>query len=147
MDLTIRKLEPMRVAALVSREQPLDFGAAWNKLRPTLKEQGLDSDGAKLAAVFKATSLMLMPPAIEWYAATMQLQEGQVVRPPLEDQRTDGGEYVVAVHKGSVDKLHESWAAFAQAFQEAGHRPDLRRACLEMYLSDQVTELLIPVRR
>lgn len=138
----VRSMGPLRLASIVAA----DPASAWGAMQPLMKERGLK--GQALAAF-----TMSDEKTIKSYAASVVVDEGQAIEPPLVETRIDQGSYAYTSFVGPYDKLGDTWGWFVGHVRNIGHVIDMRRPCLEIYKSDgknaadrqPKTELCVPV--
>jgi effector-binding domain-containing protein len=128
--IVARTLSAMRFASLVDRGRPIDFRGAWTRFAPAVQAQQGDLAKRRRAAVFQTAKLGA---AMDWYAPSMVLEEGDTVAAPLEEVHVPAGSFVTSVYEGPHEGLGAAWGVFAERLAAAGHRLDPSRACFEIY--------------
>ena len=149
MDISTRTVEAMRFAVIEAKGPSIDFRKAWTELHPTVRAQGLARPGARFASLFEADELRA-PMSMAWYAAALQLEEGQVASAPLTERSVEAGSYVTRIYTGPYEGLASAWGGFIQSILLAEYPPDMSRPCVERYLdaapqAEPRTELFVPV--
>ena len=152
MDITVKIVAPMELAAVRTEAGPPAFGATWNDLHGALAAQG--HRGACFLGVFSVAALDGR--SFHWYAAATDV--GPIARTPiaapLEALALDGGKYACWTCTGPYDGLGAAWGTFVAGVAGQRIELDLQRPCFERYLDDPATtspealrtELAIPVK-
>lgn len=149
-----KSIGPLRLAAIVNRDAPANPGAAWNAMMPLMQDESrrLSGAGTQALAAF-VTQSASDPKAIQWYAASIAVDDDRPIAAPLEEVTVPQGSYAAWTYVGKYEGLGEAWGWFTGHVANIGHTIDLGRPFLEIYKSDgrsakdklPRTELCIPV--
>lgn len=135
MDVTIKKVEPMRVAFVRHIGPYNECGEAWDKLCPRLGKEGLLGPGAEYIGLCHDDPDVTPPERLR-YDACVIVAEDYVPQGEIGVQTISGGEYAVTTHFGPYDSLGETYARLMGQWVPRSGR-ELRSAPgLEFYLSD-----------
>lgn len=152
MDITVKIVEPMELAAVKSEGGPPTFGKTWHSLHAALAAQG--HRGQRFLGVFSVAALD--GSSFRWYAAATDVGPLATtpIAAPLEALALDGGKYATWIYTGPYDGLGAAWGAFVSGVAAQELELDLARPCFERYLDDPATtnpialrtELAVPVK-
>ncbi len=135
MNVTIQRIEPMRVAFLRHVGPYNEVSATWDKLLPGLGKEGLLGGDSRFIGICHDDPEVTPAEKIR-YDACVTIDTSFTLMGDIGLQTIAGGEYAVTTHFGSYDKLGRTYAKlFGQWLPRSGR--ELRSLpCFEIYLND-----------
>jgi AraC family transcriptional regulator len=135
MNVTIQRIEPMRVTFLRHVGPYNDVSATWDKLLPALGKEGLLGGNSRFIGICHDDPEVTPSKKIR-YDACVTIDTSFTPTGDIGVQTIAGGEYAITTHFGSYEKLGETYAKlFGQWLPRSGR--ELRSLpCFEIYLND-----------
>ncbi|MEZ4417266.1 MAG: GyrI-like domain-containing protein [Gemmatimonadota bacterium] len=152
MDVTVRTLEPLRVAYTPHRGSYHTISDAFARLGGIAGQAGLIGPGSKMLAVFHDDPEITPEPELRSEAA-ISVGDTALIPSGLEERVLPGGPHAVTMHIGPYSTLGDTWSRLmGQWLPASGHRL-AEGVSYEVYLNmpgqvpeqDLRTELHIPL--
>ncbi|HVM61985.1 MAG TPA: AraC family transcriptional regulator [Verrucomicrobiae bacterium] len=152
MKVTIKRIEPMRVAFMRHTGPYSQVGGLWEEFMMILGKDGWLGGDAQFIGMCHDDPAVTPPDKIR-YDACMTVDDRFRAQGDTGVQTIPGGDYAVMTHLGPYEKLSESYAALLGRWLPRSGR-NLRAApCFEVYLNslentepeDLVTDLYAPL--
>ena len=135
MEVTIKKLEPMRVAFMRHVGPYSECGPTWDRFVPKLGKLGLLGPDTMFLGICYDDPEITPPDKIR-YDVCVTVDEDFKPEDDLGVQVIPAGEYAMTTHIGPFEKLGVTWAKLMGEWLPRSGR-ELRQApCLEIYLTD-----------
>lgn len=154
MDVTVKHLDPMRVACVAHVGPYQTVGQAWATLGRVLGPLGVFASRPLMFGICYDDPEVAEPSKIR-YDACVGVDAAFVAPDGIAVKTLDGGDYAVALHKGPYDRVGKVYAAlYGQWLPRSGY--EMRDApSREVYLNDPkntlpaelLTEVYAPVRK
>lgn len=152
MDISIRTVDPLRVAFVRHIGPYQDCGPAWGKLVAWAQPRGL-LGGAPIVLGVGHDDPSVTEPAHIRYDACVVIPDGFVVDGGIGVQVLPGGEHAVTVHHGPYDQLTAVYAEIMGRWLPSQGRRIGRGSPYEIYLNDMrkippqdlLTEVRVPL--
>ena len=135
MNVTIKTVEPMRVAFMRHIGPYHEVGAIWDTLLPTLGKEGLIGGDAVFLGVCHDDPDVTPPEKLR-YDACVNVDEDFAPSGEVGVQTIPGGEYAVTTHFGSYQKLGETYAKLFADWLPRSGRELGSTPCFDIYLND-----------
>jgi AraC family transcriptional regulator len=152
MDLEVKTMAEMRLAAVKHSGPYNEIGPAFHQLGSIAGPAGLfGQPGAKMLGIYKDDPETTPADQLR-SAAGVVVSDDAAIPAGLVEERVPGGRFACFVHRGSYEKLPESWAQVKRQLAESGHRRRPGTSC-EIYVNNPaqvpteqlVTEICIPI--
>jgi len=152
MNVTIKHLEPMRVAFMRHVGPYSEVGKTWEKFMMLLGKEGLLGGDAQFIGVCHDDPAVTPPEKIR-YDACMTVGGDFRAEGEIGLQTIPGGEYAVMTHFGPYEKLGESYAKLLGQWLPRSGRNLRSTPCFDVYLNspestepeDLITDLYAPL--
>ncbi len=152
MKVTIKHLEPKRVAFMRHIGPYHDVGRTWDKFCTFLGKEGLLGGEAQFFGISHDDPDVTPRDKLR-YDACLTVDEKFRPQGEIGVQVTPGGEYAVLTHFGPYDKLNESYAQLLGQWLPRSGRSLSSTPCLEVYLNspentapqDLITDIYAPL--
>lgn len=152
MDVSIRRIEPMRVAFLRHTGPYGQVGATWDRLLMLLGKEGLLGAGALFIGICHDDPEVTPQEKIR-YDACVTVGEGFEPEGEIGVQTIPGGEYARMTHFGPYEKLGESYTKLLGGWLPRSGRELRSSPCFEIYLNspestepeDLITDIYAPL--
>ncbi|MFH1843509.1 MAG: AraC family transcriptional regulator [bacterium] len=140
MDVTIKIIDPQRVAFMRHVGPYNQVGGTWEKLCMQLGAQGLLGPGATFFGLCYDDPEVTPAEKIR-YDACITVDEKFQPEGDIGVQTIPGGDYAVTTHHGPYEKLNETYAQLCGQWAPRSGRTVAAAPCFEHYLNDpQSTE-------
>lgn len=152
MEVSIRTIDPIRVAAVRHTGPYEECETAWKTLMEWACPANLCVDGTRYIGVGYDNPEDTPPAAIR-YDACMTIAEDVIPEGDVREMTIDGGQYATVTYKGPYSGLKNIYHwLYAKWLPENGYRYAMK-PCFEVYLNDPantppedlVTEIWAPV--
>ena len=152
MEMTIKTLPPLRLAAILHAGPYQQIGPAFQKLGAIAGAAGLFPRATgHMMGIYKDDPRTTPAEALR-SAAGLPISEAEVMPAGLVEERIDGGRFACFLHVGPYEALPAAWAEAVATFLSSGHRRRVGPG-LEIYLNDPTqvqpaalqTEIAIPM--
>jgi AraC family transcriptional regulator len=153
MEVTIKNIEPMRVAFVRHVGPYNQVGRAWDRLCTHLGKEGfLGSDSEFIGICYDDPEVT--PLEKIRYDACITVDESFVPEDEITVQTIGGGEYAVTTHFGPYNKLGETYSRLFGEWLLQSSRELRSEPCLEFYLNDPestdpddlITDICLPLK-
>ena len=152
MDMTIKTLPSMRLAAVLHRGPYQQIGAAFQKLGEIAGSAGLFARTTGHMMGIYRDDPRTVPAEELRSAAAIPISEAEALPAGLVEERIDGGRFACFLHVGPYQGLPAAWAEAVGTFLSSGHRRRMGSS-LEFYLNNPTqvspaelqTEIAIPM--
>lgn len=151
--VTIKTIEPQRVAFMRHLGPYRQVGETWDKFLPLLGKEGLIGGDTQFIGICHDDPAVT-PPAKVRYDACATVDEGFTANGAVGVQTIPGGEYAMTTHFGAYRKMGDTYAKlFGQWLPRSGR--ELRSSvCFEVYLNspednepkDLLTDIYVPLQ-
>ena len=154
MDVEIRTVAPIRVAALRHIGPYTEIGESFGRLGEIAFKAGMFTDpNMKMIALYHDDPQSTEASKLRSDAGLIIAEQASVPA-ELTEYRVPGGEYACAVHKGPYDTLPDAWAHLMRKWLPSSGRNAANSPSCEVYLNnpmqtpseDLLTEIRIPLR-
>ncbi|MCB9866110.1 MAG: AraC family transcriptional regulator [Phycisphaerales bacterium] len=153
MQVTVKKLEPIRVAFMRHVGPYMEVGATWSKFCAWAGMRGLFGPQSRILGLSYDDPDVTPADKLRYDAC---LTVGPQFQPEGEVgvQDIPGGDYAMAVHRGPYEKLSETYAALCGEWLPRSGREVRTAPAIEMYLNNPqdtapeelVTEVYVPLK-
>ena len=152
MNISVKTLQPFRVAGLEHRGPFHTISETWMKFGPAVAEAQLFTPGARIVSVYVVPAQATPESELTSYAA-IEIPAGTNPPAPWVVREVPGGDYASTIHTGPYTGLGASWDEFIGGAENATGRPLIPNPSLDVYLNDPgstpaedlQTELLVRV--
>lgn len=152
MNVTIKTIQPMRVAFMRHVGPYNECGKAWDQLLPRLGKDGVLGGGTMFLGLCHDDP-EITPPEKVRYDACVTVDEAYQPEGEIGLQTIPGGEYAVMTHFGPYSKLGESYNKLLGQWLPRSGRELRSSPCFEVYLNspentepeDLITDLYAPL--
>jgi AraC family transcriptional regulator len=152
MNVTIKRIEPMRVAFMRHVGPYHEVGKTWEKLMMFLGKEGLVGGDSQFIGICHDDPAVTPPDKVRYDACVTVGPDFQ----PQNDigvQIVPGGDYAVMTHFGPYDKLGESYTWLLGQWLPRSNRALRSSPCFDVYFNtpentepeDLVTDLYAPL--
>jgi AraC family transcriptional regulator len=140
MNVEIRQVEPMRLAAARHRGPYWEIGQTFAKLGHWLEQAGVPL--RQMIAVYYDDPSQVAPQELQSDAGTAIEPETIVIHEHLHVVEIEGGEYAVATHFGPYSGLGDAWGWFHGEWLPSSGRRQSSAPTFEVYvrMCGQVSE-------
>ncbi len=135
MQVTVKKLEPVRVAFLRHVGPYSECGATWDKLLPGLGARGLLGAGTIFLGLCHDDPEVTPAEKIR-YDACVSIDDDFEPEGDVGVQTIAAGDYAVTTHAGPYDKLGDTYAGLFERWMPTSGREPRSAPCMEIYLND-----------
>ena len=135
MQVTVKKLESMRVAFLRHVGPYSECGATWDKLLPGLGARGLLGAGTILLGLCHDDPEVTPAEKLR-YDACVSIDDDFEPEGDVGVQTIAGGDYAETTHAGPYDKLGDTYAELFGRWRPTSGREPRSAPCVEIYLND-----------
>jgi len=152
MKVTIKQLEPQRVAFMRHIGPYQQVGETWGKLMMFLGKEGLVGGDTQFIGICHDDPAVTPPDKVR-YDACVTVPADFQPQGEIGVQVVPGGEYAVTTHLGPYEKLGDSYAGLLGQWLPRSRRMLRSAPCFEVYLNspentdpeDLVTDLYAPL--
>jgi AraC family transcriptional regulator len=152
MNVTIKRLNPLRVAFMRHIGPYNEVGRTWEKLMMLLGKEGTVGGDTQFIGICHDDPAVTPPEKVR-YDACASVDTHFQPQGDIGIQVIPGGEYAVMTHFGPYDKLAESYARLLGQWLPRSNRNLRSTQCFEVYLNspestepeDLVTDLYAPL--
>lgn len=153
MRVTLKTLEPMRVAFMRHVGPYQEVAATWDQLLPFLGKEGLIGGDATFIGLCHDDPEVTPPDKLR-YDACVTVDQDFAPAGDLGVQTLPGGEYAVTTHFGPYQKLGETYAKLFGEWLPRSGREVGGTPCLEIYLNspestepeELLTDIYVPLQ-
>ncbi len=153
LEVSVRKMEPLRVAYVRHTGPYNAVGQAWQKLMMWAGMNGLMGPNMRILGISHDDPEITAPERLR-YDAAMVVKEGVKGGGEVGIQEIPGGDYAVTVHRGPYDKLGMTYASLCGEWLPSSGRELREEPPLEFYLNDMavtppqdlLTEICLPLK-
>jgi AraC family transcriptional regulator len=152
MNITIKTIQPIRVAALRHLGPYSEVGTTWERLVHQLEQSGFTSWDTRYIGISYDDPDQTPPTQIR-YDACVEVDESFAARGDLTIQTIPGGEHAVAVHRGPYRRIGDSYATLMGCWLPRSGRHLNGLPCFQIGLNDPkntppedlLTEIYLPL--
>jgi AraC family transcriptional regulator len=152
VDVTVRRMQPLRVAYVRHIGPYNQVGEAWSKLMMWAGPKGVLGPNAVRLGI-SHDDPEITPPERLRYDAALAVPDSVTGSGEVAIQEIGGGEYAVAIHRGPYDRLNQTYAALCGQWLPASGREARNAPPLEFYRTsfgqappeEFVTEIYLPL--
>jgi len=152
MKVTIKKVDPARVAFIRHLGPYSECGAAWDKLLTFMGKEGLLGGDAMFIGICHDDPDITPPDKVR-YDACVSAGPSFTAQGEIGVQTIPGGEYAVATHFGRYSRLGQSYGKLLGQWLPRSGRELRSSPCFEVYLNspestapeDLITDLYAPL--
>jgi len=152
MEMTLKRLPPLRLAAIPHRGSYQEIGPAFRKLGEIAGPAGLFARTSGHMMGLYMDDPRTTPVGELRSAAALPVSEAETLPAGVVEGRLDSGRFACFLHVGPYEGLPAAWAEAVSTFLSSGHQRRIGPS-LELYLNDPMqvrpealqTEIAIPM--
>jgi AraC family transcriptional regulator len=135
MDVTIKTIEPMRVAFMRHIGPYSECGKTWDKFLPRLGSAGLLGPAASIIGICHDDPEVTPPEKVR-YDCCVTVDDQYTPDGGIGVQIIDGGDYAVTTHHGPYTTIGDTYSKLCGQWIPRNNRRFRAAPCFEIYLND-----------